>query len=336
MSSKKSSFTAGVSGIGFRYMIFALLVIILEYGIIILTGLLFPDLYSFIKDNSARATLALTVLTIYMIGFPVLALLLRRVPKMVIIRSRLRFRDFLFYVAATAGLALAGVIIGTPVHMALTFPFQDGTADTNDLASVMMSASLWERTLVVGILAPVFEELIFRKLLIDRTIRYGEFASILLSGLMFGLFHGNFQQFFFAALIGMLFAYVYIRTGNVIYTMLLHMAVNLSTSIVTTSLVVKIMPYLEEINELDAAAPDLQPEMIAALLLLILWLLLLLTIAVTGLILLIVFFKKKIKIYKGKDEPSRGKIFSGILKAPGFWGFSAVCIILFVINYLPS
>ena len=49
------------------------------------------------------------------------------------------------------------------------------------------------------VLAPVMEELIFRKVLIDRTIVYGDKAAVVLSGLLFGVFHGNFHQFFYAS-----------------------------------------------------------------------------------------------------------------------------------------
>ncbi len=77
------------------------------------------------------------------------------------------------------------------------------------------------------VLAPVMEELIFRKVLIDRTIVYGDKAAVVLSGLLFGVFHGNFHQFFYAFGLGCIFAYVYIRTGKLKYTISLHMAVNM-------------------------------------------------------------------------------------------------------------
>jgi hypothetical protein len=76
-------------------------------------------------------------------------------------------------------------------------------------------------------LAPIFEELIFRKFLIDRTYKYGERNAIILSGLMFGLFHTNLGQFFYAFIIGAIFAWVYIRTGNILYSMSMHLLINL-------------------------------------------------------------------------------------------------------------
>ena len=85
--------------------------------------------------------------------------------------------------------------------------------------------------IIISIIGPVFEEILFRKLLIDRTIRYGARISIILSATLFGLMHGNLNQFFYAFLLGGFFAYVYIKTGNIIYTIILHIFLNLIGSV---------------------------------------------------------------------------------------------------------
>ena len=84
--------------------------------------------------------------------------------------------------------------------------------------------------LVVGILAPIVEEIIFRKLLIDNMSKYGIVASVTISAFLFGLFHGNLAQFFYAWALGIIFGFVYVYTGKIIYTILLHMSGNLVSS----------------------------------------------------------------------------------------------------------
>ena len=83
--------------------------------------------------------------------------------------------------------------------------------------------------IMVSFLAPIFEELVFRKLIIDRTRRYGEFTAIMFSSLAFGLFHCNLYQLFYAFAIGLVLGYVYVRTGNVILTIIIHLIVNTSS-----------------------------------------------------------------------------------------------------------
>lgn len=86
--------------------------------------------------------------------------------------------------------------------------------------------------LVLVVLAPLYEEWIFRKLLLDRLVKYGELPAVFTSGLLFGLYHGNVEQFFYAVFIGWLLAYVYVKTGRVGYCVVLHMLINFFGSIV--------------------------------------------------------------------------------------------------------
>ncbi len=102
----------------------------------------------------------------------------------------------------------------------------------NGLNSLMSGSPLWMIFLATCIIAPLGEELLFRKLLIDRTRRYGDATAILLSGLMFGLFHGNLFQFFYAFLLGMILAYMYTRTDNLWWCVAMHAVINLLGSIV--------------------------------------------------------------------------------------------------------
>lgn len=316
-----------------RYSAFALIMAVLPVGLQLLLFALFPGFGDLAESDPARATFIVTILTIYVTGFPMLLLTLRKVPAMKIEKRNPTFPFFLLCVAVMAGLCLAGVLIGAPIEMLLTKPFEDGSAaeETDKLAKILMSSSFFDRVLVTGILAPIFEELIFRKLLISRTIKYGETFSILLSGFMFGLFHGNFQQFFFASFVGMLFAFVFIRTGKVIYTILLHMTVNLSTSVVTTTLYIKLMPYIDNLENMA----DLPDDIAFLLLVLTAWIMLLGMIALTGIVLFFVF-NKKFRPYKAPGEPSVGKIIGSYASSPMFWSFIVICIGDFGSAYLPA
>ncbi|MBO4667103.1 MAG: CPBP family intramembrane metalloprotease, partial [Bacilli bacterium] len=79
--------------------------------------------------------------------------------------------------------------------------------------------------------APIIEELVFRKLLIDKIAPHGEGIAIVASALLFGLMHGNLGQFFLAFFLGIVFAIVYIKTRNIKYTMCLHFMINTVASL---------------------------------------------------------------------------------------------------------
>ena len=122
------------------------------------------------------------------------------------------------------GLMYAGNLIGT----ALTFGIGmvKGTGVDNPLVSTVMQLNPWVTFVIAVLIAPTAEELLFRKLLTERIVKYGELTAVLASGLFFGLFHGNLNQFSYAFLLDLFLGFIYVKTGKLRYTIGLHMAIN--------------------------------------------------------------------------------------------------------------
>lgn len=145
-------------------------------------------------------------------------------------KNKLKFKQFVGFTLVMAFFAAVGLIISSVLSSVI-----DLSSASEQVASLTQGENWFMRVLTVGIAAPIGEELIFRKLVVDATHKYSEKFAVFFSGLLFGLFHGNFVQFFFTFLIGMLFAYVYTRTGNILYSIALHMTMNLTTSVITAA-----------------------------------------------------------------------------------------------------
>ncbi len=80
--------------------------------------------------------------------------------------------------------------------------------------------------LYVGLFAPVFEEILFRGLVLRTLEPYGKKFAIFASALLFGLFHGNAVQTPFAFAVGLVLGYVAVEY-SVGWAMVLHMINNL-------------------------------------------------------------------------------------------------------------
>ncbi|MDY3618287.1 CPBP family intramembrane glutamic endopeptidase [Agathobaculum sp.] len=80
------------------------------------------------------------------------------------------------------------------------------------------------------VLAPICEEFLFRGVIADRLARYGQGRAAVISALLFGLFHGNLTQFFYAFGLGLLLAAVYFKTGQLIVPITLHTLYNVCGS----------------------------------------------------------------------------------------------------------
>lgn len=158
---------------------------------------------------------------LYVIAIPLSLLIFRSMPQVKRKTSDMGIGMFLSLMAMSFPLADIGNFIGS----ILSDLFSNGKAQ-NSIDELTQSLDPVSLLLFTVIIAPIFEEWLFRRLLIDHTQQYGEKTAILLSAFAFGMFHGNLFQFFYAFGFGLLLAYAYVRTGKLRYTIAMHMTFN--------------------------------------------------------------------------------------------------------------
>lgn len=91
-----------------------------------------------------------------------------------------------------------------------------------------------------AIVAPLVEELVCRGLVFRRLRDYvGRWPAIVISGLMFGIYHGNVVQAIYASILGILMAILVEMTGTLWASILFHMGANL-ISVVYSSYAVQL------------------------------------------------------------------------------------------------
>ncbi|MBR2598100.1 MAG: CPBP family intramembrane metalloprotease [Clostridiales bacterium] len=330
-----------LGAIAVRYAIFGWCFVFVIKLASILLSVFFYDFYT---ENFTTIYIVLNSINVCVIGTTVLALALRKLPVTKIEKRPMKIGQLLLLIMMMYGLTQVGSLMGMPIHLALT-TIGSLTADSEDAAAelsnnLVFSSGTVIRIISIGILPAIFEELLFRKFLIDRTIRHGEFISCAMSGIMFGLWHGNFQQFFFAFFIGVLFAFVYIRTGNIIYTMIMHASMNLVTSTVTVELfnaLMKSMGIDMATGNINANIDDsvIIKSVLPMLLLLLLWIGLLVSFQIVGFIMLIVK-RKKFKLAVMPGEPARKAILHSMTHSVEMWIFFSFALLLFVYQYIPD
>ena len=123
--------------------------------------------------------------------------------------------------------------------------------------------------LCVGIIPAIGEELTYRGLMYGHYRKRSALMGALLTGLIFGLMHGNLNQMAYAFLMGFIFAMVDEATGSTISSMVMHALVNCG-SVVIIYLAKWLQPVEgssspvssaldQAVNEIDIAA---QPAML--------------------------------------------------------------------------
>jgi len=324
-----------IATIGVRYAIFGWFYVFVMKLVVVLMYLFF---YDFFMTYYSTVYLLLNSANVCIGGTVVLSIVLRSVPRYKIQKRPMKIRYLLLLILIMYGLTHIGSLMGMPIHLILSSVSlsRESALGSSD---IMMGTGSIVLNLTVGILPPIFEELLFRKYLIDRTIRHGEFISCVMSGIMFGLWHGNFQQFFFAFFVGVLFAFVYIRTGNIFYTMIMHASMNLVTTAVTLQLLNTTMEKMGYDMNTGAYTEVPESELVAnvlpLLMLIILWLGIYVSFQIVGFIVFIVK-RKKFRLAMLIGEPGRKVILHTLTHSVEMWIFFSFALLLFVYYYVPD
>lgn len=104
--------------------------------------------------------------------------------------------------------------------------------------------------LAIGILAPLAEEAVFRGAVLRVLLRLFDkkwhWIAIAISAILFGMVHGNVQQFVHATLIGLILGWMYYRTDSILPGVLFHW-VNNSAAYVISNLI----PNAEQARLID-------------------------------------------------------------------------------------
>ena len=121
---------------------------------------------------------------------------------------------FLYYLAVTLAVNLSGI------------PEKDAAFQKAWETDTFLSGLLF---LWAVVLAPALEELLFRGILLRRVERAaGRMPAVLISALLFGLYHGNLSQGITAAAAGLALGYAYVRTDALLVSVVMHAAANVA------------------------------------------------------------------------------------------------------------
>jgi len=232
-----------------RIFLASAIYLIISYAIII--GSQFLALYILGRDKAGELfsnpyfSYGLQIVAMYVFAFPVFLLITMKMPRVKIAkeedlsdltssdtfehsltrqRRRLSLGEFmiLFFVCSAA-MTVGAYISNIITSFISTFR---GQVVENATSEFISSVPIWLVILLTVILAPIIEEIIFRKVFIDVLGVYGDRLAILVSAIAFGIFHGNFSQVVYAALVGLIFGYIYTKTRRIKYTIFLHMLLN--------------------------------------------------------------------------------------------------------------
>ena len=175
----------------------------------------------------------LVAVSFYLIGFPICCLILKSIPDgQRREEENLTFGGFIkFFLISYFIMVLLNLF--TMGFLWIVGNFK-GSDVVNPLENVISNSSVLATIIFAGILSPIIEEVLFRGVMLNKLRTYGDKIAIITTALLFGLFHENFSQFFYAVGLGMMFAYVTLKTGTIKYSIGLHIMINMMGGVIGT------------------------------------------------------------------------------------------------------
>lgn len=248
---------------------------------------------------------ALTALSFVGIGLPVCALTIRLTPDSPKReKKKLGFLSFItIFFICTAAMYITN-FFSVALNMAIALLKGENFMENNNIMDIMYGSNYLLTILYASIVAPVVEELIFRKLLLNKLRRFGDVPAIIITAVAFGLFHMNLSQVFYATVLGMIFAYVTCKTNTIRYSIILHMMIN--------SIATFFVPLVTKQNLLGS-------------LLILAWVGICLAAGIT----LFVLNFKKIRLEKGTVAVEKNSVY---LWNVGTILFVGICLVMIVLN----
>jgi membrane protease YdiL (CAAX protease family) len=118
----------------------------------------------------------------------------------------------------------------------------------NQVSEILLGTAttypFWLALLAIGVAPSIFEELMFRGAIFKEYKHMSIHRAAIINGFFFGAIHLNFQQFFYAFALGVLFSYLLHYTGSFIAPVIGHFIIN-GLNVTMIYLVVASMDMLE-------------------------------------------------------------------------------------------
>ena len=171
---------------------------------------------------------------LYGIGLGVYCYMIRRIPGQKLTEGKLSGKALtLCFLLQFSAIMILSVL--TNLLTSLGILGRSTTMNTTSLYSLF----------ILLVFNPIVEELVFRKIMADKLLQYGELFYMVASSFCFAIVHGvslGVPQIVYTFILGMIWSYVMVKTGDIRLTIVLHALSNLFGGVILQFLLGIYMP----------------------------------------------------------------------------------------------
>src|SRR5699024_963270 len=119
---------------------------------------------------------------------------------------------------------------------------KNNSENTQEIMGIARSLPLF--MIIPAIIAPILEEIIFRKIIYGRLYkRTNFFIAAIITAYIFGIIHGEPEHILVYASMCLVFAFLYIKTDSILTPIIVHMGLNFFFVISRCPLESTLFPY---------------------------------------------------------------------------------------------
>lgn len=199
-------------------------------GIAIMFGI-YWIYWIFIQKNLNIQPIFKTIIglvTLYVIGLFLFINITKKIPNTNIKKSKVNGKSItLCFLLQFTALMIMSVL----VNIFANISGQELSTDLNTLTPYMI--------FMLTVFNPIVEEFVFRKAFADKLLKYGELFYMMVSSFCFAIVHGvslGIPQIIYTFILGMIWSYLFVKTGNIKLPILLHSLSNIFGSIIIQTL----------------------------------------------------------------------------------------------------
>lgn len=117
----------------------------------------------------------------------------------------------------------------------------------NTIEVIIDQNPLYISIIAIALVPCILEETVYRGIFYNEYRKKNVTSGIILSALLFALLHMNFNQFFYAFVMGIVFVILIEATDTILSSMIMHFVIN-GTSVLNAYMIPKLQDILEEVD----------------------------------------------------------------------------------------
>ena len=123
---------------------------------------------------------------------------------------------------------LTSVFLGTTYNLGFDFGYSSSSPVSNSALEIIA------KILSVAVVPAFAEEILFRGAIMSSLRKYGDGTAILVSAVIFGMFHTNLVQIPFAFIVGLILGWTVVYTNSMLPAILIHFSNNMFSVVCST------------------------------------------------------------------------------------------------------